>query len=110
MGHRMAGVQVKGNQGVDSKQQVLYGVNTMRRRHPKKDVEQALADATEAGWTVVATASGHRWGVLRCGEASRARCQVSIWSTPRNSGNHARQIRRALERCPHEWSSEENLT
>ena len=85
----------------------MYGVNMARARHPKKDVEAALADAEEAGWTVTPTSSGHRWGVLRCGEASRLGCQVSVWSTPRNPGNHAKQIRRALDRCPHEWSDTE---
>ena len=81
---------------------VLYGVNMARARHPKKDVEAALVELEEAGWTVTPTSSGHRWGVARCGEASRSGCQVSIWSTPRSPGNHARQLRRTLERCPHE--------
>jgi len=52
----------------------LYRVNVSRARHPKKEVEAALRDAEEAGWTVAATRSGHRWGVIRCGEFSRAGC------------------------------------
>lgn len=72
-----------------------------RRRHPKKEVEEALSAAEAAGWRVESTASGHRWGVMRCAEASREGCQVSIWSTPRSPGNHARQLRRAIDRCPH---------
>jgi len=72
-----------------------------RRRHPKKDVEAALKEAEAAGWEVIPTASGHRWGVMRCSETSREGCQVSVWSTPRNPGDHARQLRRAIERCPH---------
>ena len=83
----------------------LHRVNVARARHPKKDVENALRDAEAAGWTVKATASGHRWGVIRCGETSRSGCQMSIWSTPRNAGAHARQLRRFVERCPHEWDS-----
>ena len=71
-----------------------------RARHPKKEVEEALADAETAGWTI-AVADGHRWGVMKCSEPGRAGCQVSIWSTPRSPGNHAKQIRRALRRCPH---------
>ena len=86
---------------VDRSQLLLYRVNKMRAKHPKKDVESALVDAETAGWTVIATASGHRWGVMRCGEASRAGCQTSVWSTPRNAGLHARQIRRFIRRCPH---------
>ena len=49
---------------------------------------------------VTAIASGHRWGVMRCGEASRSGCQMSIWSTSRSSGHHARQVRRFIGRCP----------
>ena len=54
------------------------------------------------GWRVEPTSSGHRWGVMRCPEESRDGCQVSIWSTPRNPENHAKQLRRAVERCPHQ--------
>ncbi|MYN65608.1 MAG: hypothetical protein F4X11_11350 [Acidobacteria bacterium] len=72
-----------------------------RPRHPKKEVEGALADAEAAGWTVTPTSSGHRWGVVRCTESSRLGCQASIWSTPRNPGAHARQLRRVVARCPH---------
>ncbi|MDK1037577.1 MAG: hypothetical protein QGD91_01410 [Actinomycetota bacterium] len=79
-----------------------------RSRHPKKDVEPALGYAEKAGWDVASTSSGHRWGVARCREASRSGCQVSIWSTPRNPGNHAKQIRRAVDRCPHDSTSDEN--
>jgi len=73
----------------------------MTARHPKQEVEEALAAARTAGWSVERTVSGHRWGVMRCSEHSRDGCQVSIWSTPGNAGNHANQLRRALERCPH---------
>ena len=84
----------------------MYRVNAMRARHPKKDVEIALAEVEAAGWTVTPKSSGHRWGVMKCGEASRSGCQVSIWSTPRNAGHHANQLRRFVKRCPHEWSQE----
>ncbi|HWE64620.1 MAG TPA: hypothetical protein VHB98_23130 [Chloroflexota bacterium] len=66
-------------------------------RHPKKDVEVALVYAHEHGWTVAQTVAGHRWGVARCGKG----CSVSVWSTPKNPGNHARAIRRAVDNCPH---------
>lgn len=86
---------------------MLYRVNMKRSRHPKKDVEVALAYAEKAGWDVVSRSSGHRWGVARCGQAGRSGCQVSIWSTPRSPGNHAKQIRRAVDRCPHDLTSDE---
>ena len=69
-----------------------------RGRHPKKDVEEALRGAEVEGWTVERTAAGHRWGVARCGWG----CSVSIWSTPRNPGNHAKALARAVKRCPHQ--------
>lgn len=82
---------------------LLYGVNMARTRHPKKEVEGALQEAESVGWMVASTRSGHRWGVMRCGAASKAsECRVSIWSTPRNAGNHARQLRRFIARCPHQ--------
>ncbi len=91
---------------VDTNQHLLYRVNMARARHPKKDVEAALVGLEEAGWIVTSTSSGHRWGVARCGESNRSGCQVSIWSTPRNPGNHARQLRQTLERCQHEWKKD----
>ncbi|MCY3860608.1 MAG: hypothetical protein OXG34_06285 [bacterium] len=72
-----------------------------RSRHPNKEVEAVLVEAEKAGWTVVDTSSGHRWGVMRCVEASRSGCQVSIWSTPKNPGNFARHLRREVGRCGH---------
>ena len=84
--------------------QVLYGVNVTRARHPKKEVEDALTQLEEAKWTITATSSGHRWGVARCSESNRAGCQVSIWSTPRNPGSHARQLLQKLDRCSHLWT------
>jgi hypothetical protein len=74
-----------------------------RPRHPKKEVEEALAYAESRGWRVEVGGS-HAWGRIycpyddsecRCGEF----CIASIWSTPRNPGNHARQIRRLVDGC-----------
>ena len=79
----------------------LYSVNMARARHPKKDVETALAQAEAAGWCVTPTSSGHRWGVMRCRKGDRSGCQVSIWSTPRNTVAHAEQLRRRVGNCPH---------
>lgn len=87
---------------------MLYRVNVTRARHPKKEVEKALAQMEKAGWEVAMASSGHRWGVAKCGEASRAGCQVSIWSTPRSPGHHARQLLHRLEQCSHEWNKKED--
>ena len=61
-----------------------------RPRHPRKEIEDAIAEAEAAGWQVRQTASGHRWGVMLCGESSRTGCRYTISSTPRNADNHAK--------------------
>jgi len=74
-----------------------------RKKHPSKEVEKALQYAEHHGWRVEVGGS-HAWGKIfcprnnpacRCGEF----CISSIWSTPRNPGNHARQIRRIVDNC-----------
>ena len=74
-----------------------------RKRHSKKDIEEALVYAESHGWRIE-PATGHAWGRLycpynsadcRCGEY----CVISIWSTPKSASNHARQIRRVIDRC-----------
>jgi len=71
------------------------------RRHPKKDIEKALAVARKAGWTVIPKSSGHSWGVMYCAATGRGACSKSIASTPRNPGDHARRLRQAVRRCHH---------
>ena len=70
-----------------------------RPRHPDKDIEAAVAYAEALGWTF--RKQGH-WGRLYCAQADRDGCQVGVNGTPRNCGDHARQIRRAIDRCPHQ--------
>lgn len=71
-----------------------------RGRHPKKEVEEALAELEASGdWIVTETAGrGHWWGVAKC-VFGHGPCQISIWSTPRSPGNHAKQILRVATRC-----------
>jgi N6-adenosine-specific RNA methylase IME4 len=68
-----------------------------RRSHPKKDVEEALKYAESKGWTVE-VGWGH-WGRMKCPNHSPEGCLVSINGTPRNAGNHGRQLMRAVDRC-----------
>jgi hypothetical protein len=74
-----------------------------RTRHPKKEVEEALRHTEDAGLRVEVGGS-HAWGKMycpyndsecRCGEF----CITSIWSTPRNPGNHSRQLKRVVDNC-----------
>jgi hypothetical protein len=69
-----------------------------RPRHPDKEVEQAVAYAEARNWRW--RKQGH-WGRLYCPQADRHGCQVGVNGTPRNAGDHARQIKRAVDRCPH---------
>jgi hypothetical protein len=75
-----------------------------RGTHSKKEVEDALAYAESVGWRVKSGGKGHAWGKMycpyndsecRCGEF----CITSVWSTPKNPGNHARLLRRVVENC-----------
>ncbi len=77
-----------------------------RPRHPNKEVEEAVEYAESLGWTV--RMLGH-WGRLLCPHADRNGCQVGVFSTPKNCGNHARQIRRDVDRCPHTEELDDGL-
>ena len=74
-----------------------------RPSHPKKEVEAALCHAESQEWRVD-VGGAHAWGRIdcryndddcRCGEF----CVTSVWSTPRNPGNHARALMRVVNNC-----------
>ncbi|WP_202303854.1 hypothetical protein [Dryocola clanedunensis] len=74
-----------------------------RRAHPDKDIEAALTYAESQGWRVL-PGGAHCWGKMycpwndktcRCGEF----CISCIWGTPRSARNHARLIRRVVDKC-----------
>lgn len=74
-----------------------------RKAHPKKEVESALQYAESKGWRVEVGAS-HAWGRMYCPQNSRdcrcgEFCITSIWSTPKNPANHAKQLRRVVDKC-----------
>lgn len=74
-------------------------------KHPNKHINDAVKYAVENGWEVVeAGSSSHAWARLkcpyndpecRCGKF----CLKSVWSTPKNPQDHAKQIRRIVDRC-----------
>lgn len=75
-----------------------------RQKHPKPEVEEALRYAEEFGWRVE-TGRSH-WGILKCPFFKDSKCNAcaewcssGIWSSPRNPGTHARQIKRKVDRC-----------
>lgn len=69
-----------------------------RPRHPNKEIEEAVVYAESKGWRY--RKQGH-WGRMYCAHADRDGCQTGVNSTPRNNEAHAKQIRRAVDRCPH---------
>lgn len=71
-----------------------------RPRHPKPEIEKAIQYAEGLGWTAELS-NGHAWGRLFCPQSTQDGCIVSVWSTPRSPENHARQIRKVVDRCPH---------
>ncbi len=73
-----------------------------RKSHPNKEIETAIQHAEAHGWRYKKTgASAHAWGRMLCPLSSQQGCAMSVWSTPRNSSDHARQIRRQVDKCPH---------
>ena len=75
------------------------------KKHPDKHINDALNYVIANGWVIVeAGSSSHAWARLkcpyndpscRCGKF----CLQSVWSTPKNPQNHAKQIRRIADRC-----------
>lgn len=74
-----------------------------RKKHSKREIEDALGYAEDHGWRVVDEGS-HAWGKMYCpfndaGCGCSDYCITSIWSTPKNAGAHAKQITRVVDRC-----------
>ncbi|WP_343342964.1 hypothetical protein WJT74_06580 [Sphingomicrobium sp. XHP0239] len=73
-----------------------------RPKHSKSEIEDALRRAEDMGWKIEkAGPRAKPWGAVKCPQASRDGCRMSIWSTPKSAANHAKQILRAIDACPH---------
>jgi hypothetical protein len=73
----------------------------MRPRHPKKHIEDAVKYAESRGWRVELS-QGHAWGFLFCPAYGQGEGhEIAVHSTPKVSENHARHIRRRVDRCTH---------
>jgi hypothetical protein len=70
-------------------------------RHPKREIDEAVVYALQRGWRLRRSRRGHAWELLLCPLAERTGCQLSVLSTPKSARNHAAQIRRQVDRCPH---------
>lgn len=72
------------------------------KKYPNKEIQKDIEYALSKSWQLIETGkSSHAWGRLLCKQKSRQGCQISIWSTPRNSSSHAKHIYRAVNKCPH---------
>lgn len=72
------------------------------KKHPSKEVQRAIDYAVSIGWKFVKTGkSAHAFCRLYCPEESRDGCSFSVWSTPKNAENHAKQIIKNVDKCPH---------
>ncbi len=74
-----------------------------RRLHSKPEIESSLRYAEQNRWRVDVGGS-HAWGKIYCPYNDKeCRCGIfcvsSIWSTPKNAGNHAKQIRPVVDNC-----------
>lgn len=82
----------------------------MRKKHPSKEIEKAISYAESNGWRVIER-SGHAWGSLVCPQNSAdcrcgQFCQMSVWSTPKNTGNHAKQLIQKVDGCIYDENGE----
>jgi len=71
-----------------------------RPKHPNKEIDAVVAYAEELGWQIVKR-SGHCWARLLCPRHDQDGCQISVFSTPQNPQNHAKRLRKDIERCAH---------
>ncbi|EPB6719837.1 hypothetical protein ACRRHK_000866 [Vibrio fluvialis] len=67
--------------------------------HQNKEINQAIEDALLNGWLWFPSAKGHCKGRLKCIEG-HGEHMFSVWSTPKNAENHAKDIRRLTSKCP----------
>lgn len=78
-----------------------------RKPHPNKEIEEALQYAEAHGWRVLkAGKSGHAFAKMLCPSndpncCGGMHCMTSIWSTPKDPGNHARKLKRIVDGCIH---------
>jgi hypothetical protein len=71
-----------------------------RSRHPNKHIEETIQYAETRGWRFEKS-NGHAFGHLLCPKSTREGCRITVYSTPKNRENHARDIKREVDACPH---------
>lgn len=71
-----------------------------RDRHPRKELEAVVEYAEEQGWEI-RLGKRHAKFKLYCKHHDRDGCKVPVWGTPVDVNDHAKDVRRAIDRCPH---------
>lgn len=74
----------------------------MAKYHPNKDVDAAIDYAVSQGWRFVEKGNSHTVAYLYCthessGQHDSMKCHISIYGSPKNPGNHAKKIRKAVD-------------
>ncbi|MGA2257664.1 MAG: hypothetical protein ABSG53_23635 [Thermoguttaceae bacterium] len=70
--------------------------------HKNKHIRAAVNYALGHGWRLVlAGPRAHIRGKLYCPLHDRTGCDQVVYSTPRVPESHAKDICRAVDRCPH---------
>jgi len=71
--------------------------------HPNKHIRPAVEYALSHSWTLRKSGPrAHIWGRLYCPRQDRDGCSKAVYSTPKDGEDHAKDIRRAVDRCTHE--------
>lgn len=68
-------------------------------KHPNKHIREAIQYAEQHGW-IFTMSRGHIYGTLRC--PTQGGCRQVVYSTPKHPEDHAKDIRRIVNRCPHQ--------
>lgn len=77
-------------------------ISRVRPKHPNKHIEEAVSYAENIGWIYKKSGnSSHCWGHLLCPCCSRNGCIIQVYSTPKVPENHAKHIRRVINKCCH---------
>ena len=70
--------------------------------HPNKHIRRAISYAESKGWRFVkAGGHAHVYGMLYCPRRERDGHRLPVYGTPKNPENHAKWLRRNVDRCNH---------
>jgi len=102
MGHRLgnsdSGEALAWRGNVANPQPRCKVATTTGWSHQKPQVHRALDEAADAGLKVEQTNTRRHWGYIDCTNCTG---RFWVWSTPETPDNHAKDIRRFIQRHRH---------